>query len=131
REWASKMKQVGLMPSDTGQPGGKPTGQNMSHYIVNGGRFDHLCRKLLKEQMVSWGSVAERMAHSLGAQGSASKVKFSCPLGQQNAWAKPSGSLICGKCYRYMVGDERALELKVIDAPQASGGVKSNERSDV
>ena len=32
REWAQKMESIGLMPSDTGAPGGKTTGQHMSDY---------------------------------------------------------------------------------------------------
>ena len=39
REWASKMLEVGLVPSDTGQPGGKQTGQHMTHYIDPKGRI--------------------------------------------------------------------------------------------
>ena len=32
RQWADKMVQVGLMPTDTGEPGGKQTGQYVTHY---------------------------------------------------------------------------------------------------
>ena len=39
KEWAEKMHAVGLHPSDTGQPGGKETGQQMTHYIAPGGPF--------------------------------------------------------------------------------------------
>ena len=31
REWADRMQQLGLAPSATGQPGGRETGQRMSH----------------------------------------------------------------------------------------------------
>src|SRR5262249_14968218 len=30
KEWAAKMKAVGLVPSDSGEPGGKETGQHMT-----------------------------------------------------------------------------------------------------
>jgi len=43
REWARKMEAVGLMPSDTGAPGGKTTGQHMSDYPLPGGRFYQAC----------------------------------------------------------------------------------------
>jgi predicted SprT family Zn-dependent metalloprotease len=36
-EWAQKMEDVGLMPSHTGEPGGRRTGQKMSHYVIEGG----------------------------------------------------------------------------------------------
>lgn len=39
--WAKKMEDIGLMPSDTGAPGGRTTGQKMTHYIIEGGRFAH------------------------------------------------------------------------------------------
>jgi len=39
KEWAKMMHAVGLMPSNTGKPGGKQTGQTVSHYIVTGGPF--------------------------------------------------------------------------------------------
>jgi hypothetical protein len=39
KEWAAEMKLIGLQPSSTGAPGGKETGQQMSHYIIPGGAF--------------------------------------------------------------------------------------------
>jgi hypothetical protein len=33
------MERVGLMPSSTGEPGGKRTGQKVSHYILADGPF--------------------------------------------------------------------------------------------
>ena len=31
RQWAAKMKEIGLQPSTTGEPGGKGTGQSVTH----------------------------------------------------------------------------------------------------
>jgi len=39
RQWADKMEAIGLMPSDTAEPGGRRTGQRMSDYPLSGGRF--------------------------------------------------------------------------------------------
>lgn len=39
KEWANKMMKVGLMPSSTGEPGGKITGQHMGDYIIKDGPF--------------------------------------------------------------------------------------------
>jgi predicted SprT family Zn-dependent metalloprotease len=39
REWAAKMRSIGLMPSDTEAVGGRQTGYHMSHYIIEGGAF--------------------------------------------------------------------------------------------
>jgi predicted SprT family Zn-dependent metalloprotease len=38
-EWANKMESIGLMPSSTGQPGGRRTGDRMADYAIEGGRF--------------------------------------------------------------------------------------------
>jgi hypothetical protein len=45
-EWAAKMKQVGLVPSSTGEPGGRTTGQRMSAYPAPGGKFINACAEL-------------------------------------------------------------------------------------
>ena len=39
KEWGNKMQEVGLMPSNTGEPGGKRTGQQMADYPIAGGVF--------------------------------------------------------------------------------------------
>lgn len=49
REWASKMRDVGLEPSSTGLPDGKDTGQSVSHYIRPDGPFIRACRVLLDD----------------------------------------------------------------------------------
>lgn len=51
KEWAFKMREVGLEPSDTGEPGGKDVGDRMSHYILPGGKFDVSCDALLKSEL--------------------------------------------------------------------------------
>lgn len=38
-DFARRSIEVGLMPSDTGRPGGKKTGQNVDQYIIGGGPF--------------------------------------------------------------------------------------------
>lgn len=43
REWADKMESIGLMPSSTGEPGGKRTGQHMSDYPIPNGAFYLQC----------------------------------------------------------------------------------------
>lgn len=55
RVWGAKMEQIGLMPSNTGQPGGKKTGQQMTHYVIRGGRFQTAVYNLLKSGFsISW-----------------------------------------------------------------------------
>lgn len=49
-EWANRMEAIGLMPSHTGKPGGRRTGEKMSHYIVESGPFDQACQALIRDQ---------------------------------------------------------------------------------
>ncbi|WP_321967063.1 sprT domain-containing protein [Burkholderia cepacia] len=54
-EFAEKMESLGLMPSDTGYPGGKRTGQKMDDYMIVGGHFEQVTRVLLKSGFgLSW-----------------------------------------------------------------------------
>lgn len=46
-EWATKMEEIGLIPSSTGRPGGARTGDQMSDYIDPKGKFARLCAELL------------------------------------------------------------------------------------
>mgnify|MGYP000976900691 CR=1 FL=1 len=55
REWGELMCRIGLIPSDTGRPGGKQTGQNMTHYIEPGGRFETVARRLVEGGRFSIG----------------------------------------------------------------------------
>lgn len=48
REWARKMREVGLEPSNTGLPNGKDTGQSVSHYIKPDGPFMRSCKVLVE-----------------------------------------------------------------------------------
>ena len=54
-EWAEKMEAIGLMPSSTGKPGGKKTGDSMADYPIEGGPFLNACKKLLtRDYSISW-----------------------------------------------------------------------------
>jgi hypothetical protein len=101
RQWASKMESVGLMPSDTGGPGGKKTGPRMSDYPIEGGRFDREWRKLRKKGFeVHWeGRDRTRAGVSPDNPRPISKVKSTCPRCEINVWGKPGLSLICGHCH--------------------------------
>jgi hypothetical protein len=95
RQWAEKMREIGLQPTSTGEPGGMETGQSMTHYILPEGRYAKAYAKLAMTGLaLHWQSIpAVRRAKK------SSKTKFSCPVCGQNAWARPGASLICGACY--------------------------------
>jgi predicted SprT family Zn-dependent metalloprotease len=108
REWAAKMHEVGLIPTDSGQPGGKDTGQSVTHCIERGGRFDEVCTAWLHTS-------APILYHDLAGDGeaarvrkkkAASKTKYTCPACELNAWAKPGVHLICGDCGEELEAEE-------------------------
>jgi SprT-like family len=80
-QWADKMKEVGLYPSDTHKPGGKETGQHMGHYIIEGGPFAKLQAAGFR---LRWQSRAPAEDPTRKIK-RASKTKFTCPECGQNA----------------------------------------------
>lgn len=46
-EWAEKMMEIGLQPTNTGKPGGAITGESMTDYPIKNGRFLKACHQLL------------------------------------------------------------------------------------
>lgn len=121
KEWARKMISVGLMPSDTGQPGGKLTGQQMGDYVIDGGVFQKAFHNIsvaelqnlklpFKNRIKLWDP--DRMAASEDGEGapegeqaggkknagkSGKKIKYVCSCGV-NVWGKGGLSLRCNTC---------------------------------
>jgi SprT-like family len=110
RQWAAKMREIGLQPSSTGEEGGAETGQSVSHYMLPEGRFAKAYAKLAASGFqLHWQSIpASKQAKAKKS----SKTKFTCPECGQNAWAKPGALLICGECYD---GGEGAICLMVAE----------------
>ncbi|MCH8622950.1 SprT-like domain-containing protein [Undibacterium sp. TS12] len=122
KEWGDKMEEMGLMPSDTGQPGGKKTGEKMADYIIPGGRFENLCKELMQEVRITWGDRIEKKTPApagedgTGEEGEgedagqeqeskSTRIKYQCPNCQTPkgkpifAWGKPGLNLLCGQCH--------------------------------
>lgn len=93
-EWADKMEDLGLMPSNTEEEGGERTGHSMSHYILPDGRFDTMCEVFLDEgkKTVSYQDRPEPEKK----KAKKNKIKYSCPECHQNVWAKPAANILCG-----------------------------------
>lgn len=105
KQWAHKMREVGLMPSHTGEPGGKQTGAKMTHYIVKNGPFAAACSEL---QGLGWAlkwRSEEDERKPRQPRKDASKRKFTCAACGMNAWAKETASLVCGDCNAPMMRD--------------------------
>ena len=117
RQWAAKMKEIGLQPSTTGEPGGKETGQSVTHYIVPGGAYAEAYAKLkAKGFQLHWQSAPEDRAASV--KKAASKTKFSCPECGQNAWAKPDAVLLCGVTDEHDGGKIQAMLAEETGEPE-------------
>jgi predicted SprT family Zn-dependent metalloprotease len=106
KQWAAKMKSVGLQPSSTGMVGGRETGQHMSHYIIPGDVFEKAYKKL---SATGW-KLKLQSAHQRGDdRGRNSKTKFTCAKCRQNAWGKPDLAILCKPCRLEMRSTETTV----------------------
>ncbi|MBN2436268.1 MAG: SprT-like domain-containing protein [Spirochaetes bacterium] len=140
QQWADKMKKIGLIPSSTGQIGGKETGDCMSHYIDERGPFAAAYRDLVvqgfalqwieppeyeiiekmlpdpdnPQRSVSLTDIEDdeeiRSIIEKPRKKDSSKMKYSCPLCGLNAWAKFGAHFICGTCNTQMLNQDVDLK---------------------
>jgi hypothetical protein len=115
--WADRMEAIGLMPSDTGKPGGKRTGYHMGDYAIEGGLFDLARRELLiSGHGVNWRDSRQPFSfgdpiggyHQTGSRRSRPSMPhraagrparcFECPICTVKAWSRPSARLACAAC---------------------------------
>lgn len=106
KDWAEKMRSIGLQPTSTGKDGGDETGDVMDHIIVADGPFDRTVRKLLARGLViSWTEQPEKQVAPGDDAGedeeskskSGKRVRYVCPHGDTKAWAKHGAKLVCGE----------------------------------
>jgi predicted SprT family Zn-dependent metalloprotease len=101
--WGSKMESIGLMPSSTGEPGGKRTGQKMTHYIIDDGPFDQAFKVIQGEDFSDLTLPYLPLVHEtiITKKGtptvSGKRVKYECSCGQK-VWGKADMLMICGLC---------------------------------
>lgn len=95
-EWADKMESVGLLPTDTGEPGGARVGQRVTHSIAKGGRFERAFGSMPREYTLPW-ACEETDAVRL-TKASKNKVKYTCPGCGTNVWGKPQLAISCDEC---------------------------------
>ena len=117
RQWAEKMKSIGLYPSNTGEPGGEELGDQMSHYIIDDGPFARACAELIKKDFkIEWrddtpeidpsSALLSKGGNSTGAPSptppaptstkAGKRIKYSCPMCGLNAWSRHDAHLVCG-----------------------------------
>jgi hypothetical protein len=115
KEWGDWMERIGLIPSNTGAPGGARTGIRMSHYIQPDGLFARACAELVAQSTISfvdrWSAHATQPGINTVPDGKVqkrhkskvtSKTRFSCPACRANAWGKPDLRIDCRPCRQPM-----------------------------
>ncbi len=95
-QWAGQMIQVGLIPSNTGLAGGKMTGQQMTHYVEVGGKFETAFKSLPKDALLPWTSSNTNNKPKIKQP---PKLKYICPSCEQLIWSLISDlDAACNEC---------------------------------
>ena len=95
REWADRMEEVGLIPSNTGEADGKRTGQSVSHYIDTGGEFFQQTKYLLD---TGWVIPYIDIPEEEKEKKRVSRPKYTCAQCEITAWGKTGLKLRCENC---------------------------------
>jgi predicted SprT family Zn-dependent metalloprotease len=104
KQWAAKMIELGLIPSHTGKPGGKQTGQSVSHCIEENGLYDTKWQTLAASGFTL--NYQDRQAIDAGKIQNV-KVRYACPVCSIHVWGKPDLRLVCEDCNERMSRTER------------------------
>lgn len=99
--WAEKMVEIGLQPSSTGLPGGRVTGQKMSHYLLVGGGLSLLIREL-HDQGLDINLAAATGPAGAGLRSANKKAwartKYTCAGCNRSVLGGDQYNLMCGDC---------------------------------
>ena len=99
-EWVKMMLKVGLIPSDTGEVGGKQTGIRMTHYIEEGGRYQKAFEKWKKKgNSIDWYSDTSQVAAKPKGP---KRVTKKCRVCKVSANVKHSIRILCYDCREEM-----------------------------
>jgi len=100
REWADKMQELGLVPTTTGEIGGRQTGDRVTHVIVRGGPFDRACQEILADgrRIVRFEDRTDERSERIRQAKAASHTTFICPACRQKVRGRPSTFVNCGHC---------------------------------
>jgi hypothetical protein len=102
REWAQKMRDVGLEPVSLDSKDG--TGQRVSDEVIEGGRFARAFERMPAECRIPYKCRPEPEGRGKGGggggngSGNRNKVKYSCPSCEANVWGKPGLKIGCEDC---------------------------------
>jgi len=130
-EWGQKMESLGLMPSSTGEPGGKKTGESVADYIIEGGLFEEKCQDLFTQDFkITWmdrhpvklpgvdmpSFITDSIEHESSGEGGdgvagetsenkTNRWKYQCLNCKINVWGKPNLNIVCGVCKEEFIGE--------------------------
>ncbi len=90
KEWGAKMESLGLMPSNTGKPGGKRTGQQMDHYIIKGAQFERAFIAGNFKRLSHYDVAVDREKAKAKR-----KVVYQCSICECKVWGKPGLVVFC------------------------------------
>ncbi|MCW3100317.1 MAG: hypothetical protein JWL77_5935 [Chthonomonadaceae bacterium] len=133
KQWAAQMRKIGMIPTDTGAPGGKEIGRRMTCYVEAGGAFERACSTFLASNAaILYQDRTSEEEEAMRRKKAASKTRYTCPGCRANAWAKPDIALVCGTCHRKLeaVGSARTpVALSPAEhAPSAASVVAEGEQ---
>ncbi len=94
KEFSGIMKDVGLICSDSGTPGGLPTGRRMADYPEVDGLFVKAFQKLQESR---FKILEQPIKKEKIKKGSGNRVKYSCQCGN-NIWGKSGLKIQCKIC---------------------------------
>jgi predicted SprT family Zn-dependent metalloprotease len=96
KEFAAKMKEVGLQPTHNGLPYGKEVGKKMSDLPIEGGVFEEAFKTVPEEFLLPF--IASPDEERKKKSKKKNKVKYTCPQCNANAWGKAGMIIMCGEC---------------------------------
>jgi predicted SprT family Zn-dependent metalloprotease len=109
RQWANKMKEVGLQPVAC-DGSGKETGQSCSHTIITGGPFDRAFNQMPPEFILPWGGLPQVEVKRKPKKSSQKRVRKRCPVCEVEVWLRPENAehdIECEACgERFLTGAE-------------------------
>jgi hypothetical protein len=103
-EWAEKMTAIGVIPTATGLPGGRRTGQTIKHYIEAEGRFERAFRKMPAAYLLPFQPTAFEAEKN---RRNADKAVYQCTGCGTKVWGKGGLGLVCecGKVFADEAGE--------------------------
>lgn len=101
KQFALIMEKVGLVCSHNGKPGGKKTGQSMSHYIIPNGAFENAFRSMphnYKLPFIQTENLCNSIVPLAENNKVKNKVKYCCKECNNNVWGRSGMKLLCVQC---------------------------------